>query len=77
VGRHHGAQCEVTLKLITFQDLGPKKGVPYSRDHLRRLTKSGKFPKPVAVGDHRIGWIEREVDQWLAGKLQARDAAAE
>jgi prophage regulatory protein len=67
----------VPVKIITFQDLGPAKGVPYSRDHLRRLTKSGKFPKPVAVGDHRIGWIETEVDQWLADKQRQRDAAAE
>ena len=60
------------MKLIDFKSLGPSKGINYSRDHLRRKWKAGEFPKPVTVSDHRIAWIEAEVDAWLAAKAQAR-----
>jgi prophage regulatory protein len=61
------------MKLIDFKSLAIAKGINYSRDHLRRKCKAGEFPKPIAVSDHRIGWIEAEVDDWLAGKKRARD----
>ena len=54
------------MKLIDFKSLGPSKGINYSRDHLRRKTKAGEFPKPVALSDSRIAWREDEVDEWLA-----------
>jgi predicted DNA-binding transcriptional regulator AlpA len=61
------------MKLIDFKSLSGAKGINYSRDHLRRKCKAGEFPKPIAVSDHRIGWIEAEVDDWLASKKRARD----
>lgn len=27
------------------------------------------FPKPVSVGARAVGWIEEEVDDWLAGQV--------
>ena len=61
------------MKLIDFKNLGPVKGINYSRDHLRRKCKAGEFPKPVRVSEHRIGWIEAEVDAWLEAKERARN----
>lgn len=61
------------MRLIDFKSLGPVKGINYSRDHLRRKWKAGEFPKPVRVSEHRIGWIEAEVDAWLDAKERARD----
>jgi prophage regulatory protein len=67
----------VNVKLIDFKSLAPAKGINYSRDHLRRKCKAGEFPKPVRVSEHRIGWVEAEVDAWLAAKEQARDTSVE
>jgi prophage regulatory protein len=61
------------LKLIDFKRLGSEKGIGYSRDHLRRKCKAGDFPRPVAISDRRIAWIEAEVDAWLAAKKRKRD----
>jgi len=61
------------VKLIDFKSLATAKGINYSRDHLRRKCNAGEFPKPIAVSNHRIGWIEAEVDDWLVAKKQARD----
>jgi prophage regulatory protein len=59
--------------LIIFSELKPKKGIPYSRDHLRRLWKAGKFPKPVDVGPGRLAWVEEEIDAHVEGIVAARD----
>lgn len=53
-------------KLICYHDLRPKKGIPYSRDHLRRLVKAGLFPKPVSLSSARIAWREQDVQDWIA-----------
>jgi prophage regulatory protein len=31
------------------------------------------FPRPVPLGQHAIGWLEDEVDQWLAQQIAKRD----
>ncbi len=60
------------MRIITFDRLRPEKGVPYSRDHLRRMVKAGSFPAPISVGEARIGWIEAEVDRWLDERVSQR-----
>jgi hypothetical protein len=42
------------MKLITFAQLGPEKGIPRCRDHVRRLVKVGKFPAPIQLSEHKI-----------------------
>jgi prophage regulatory protein len=64
------------MRLIPFADLRPKKGIPYCRDHTRRLSKVGRFPKPVPLSNRRIAYVEEEIDQWVAEKLAARNGCA-
>ena len=42
------------MKLITFAQLGPEKGLSRCRDHVRRLVKVGKFPAPIQLSEHKI-----------------------
>jgi len=63
------------MRLLTFDELKLQKGIPYCRDHLRRLVKAGEFPKPLEVGARRIAWSEEEVDAHLAAiAARRRDA---
>ena len=48
------------------------KRVPFSIQHLGRLEKSGKFPRRIQVGEHRVGWLVSEIEAWLAAKVAAR-----
>jgi prophage regulatory protein len=50
------------------------KGISYSKVHLARLERDGKFPKHIDVGLNRIAWIETEVDAWIEARVAARDA---
>jgi prophage regulatory protein len=60
--------------LIPYCDL-KAKGVPYSKPHLWRLEKAGKFPKRVPIGPSRYGYVESEIDDHVASLIEARDAA--
>lgn len=35
----------------------------------------GTFPKPIKLSGRASGWLEREVDAWIAGRIAARDAS--
>jgi prophage regulatory protein len=39
------------------------------------LAKEGKFPHPVPLGARAVGWLESEVDQWIAERVSARRVA--
>ena len=53
------------MRVLAFSQLKPEKGIPYSRVHLARLEKAGKFPKRVPIGEGRVGWLESEIDQHI------------
>lgn len=63
------------MRLITYKELKPLKGIPFSREHLRRLEAEGKFPKRVrlAEGGDYYGYVEKEIDDYLAARAAARD----
>jgi predicted DNA-binding transcriptional regulator AlpA len=61
------------MKLISFAQLAPAKGIPWSRDHLRRKIKHGEFPPPISLSAKRIAWTEESVDRWMAEKAAAQD----
>ena len=50
--------------------------VPYHRVYIHRLVARGAFPKPVKTGKRRNGWIEAEVEAWIAERIARRDADA-
>ena len=63
-------------RILRFPELRSLKGIDYSRVHIDRLEKAGKFPKRLHLGENSVGWLEDEIDAWIAGKAAARDAEA-
>jgi prophage regulatory protein len=63
------------MKILSRDDL-KDKGVPYSTVHIWRLEKRGEFPRRVPLGRARHGWVEDEIDDWIASRIAQRDAAA-
>lgn len=44
--------------------------------HITRLEAAGEFPKRVRLGNHRssrVGWVEDEVQEWLAERIRERE----
>ena len=66
------------MRLLSYDKLRDK-GVGYTREHLARLVKAGKFPVPIVLSRRpngspaRIAWAEDEVDAWIAGLVAKRD----
>ncbi len=45
-----------------------------SRSTIYQYIKDGVFPKPVALGPRAVGWLESEVNEWIAERVKiARD----
>ena len=61
------------MKLLSYGELKPKKGIPYSKAHLWRLENQGRFPMHVRIGAACNGWVESEIDEWIAERVTARD----
>ena len=40
---------------------------------LDRMVKAGIFPQPVQPSAGRLGWVESEVQHWIADRIAARD----
>ena len=51
-------------RLLSYNDLRAR-GIPYSKVHLWRLERDGKFPKRIKIGAKFHGWKESEIDELL------------
>ena len=50
--------------------------VGYHPEHLMRLVRAGKFPKPVLLGPRTVVFLEDEVTEWQKARIAERDAGA-
>jgi prophage regulatory protein len=60
-------------RLIPYEALAAKC-IGYSKPHLWRLEKAGKFPRRVPIGAGRYAYVETEIDEYLERKIAERDA---
>ena len=64
------------MRLITHAELRTLKGIPFSRVHIYRLVKAGKFPRPISMGgasNARNLYVEDEIDEYIRGRMAERD----
>jgi len=61
-------------RLLSYDDLRAR-GIPFSKIHLWRLAREGKFPAPVKLSHSRNAWVEEEVEHWLEQMVASRDGA--
>jgi prophage regulatory protein len=45
-----------------------------ARSSIYAAIAAGSFPRPVKLGARSVGWIDSEVDQWLAERVAASRA---
>jgi prophage regulatory protein len=62
------------VKLLRYCELDDTHGITYTRRTCTRWKASASSPKRVALGENRVGWIESEIDNWLAEKAASRAA---
>jgi prophage regulatory protein len=60
------------MRLLRFPQLKDEKGIPWSRMHIDRLEKAGKFPRRIHLGPQTVAWVETEIDELCAQKIASR-----
>lgn len=65
---HGGAR-----RFVRFGDLKSLFGIPWSRMHVDREEKAGRFPKRVQLGPNSVAWLEDEVIAWQAERIAQRE----
>lgn len=56
--------------LISLRDVLSRTSL--SKTHTYRLINAGEFPRPVPLGPRRVAFIEREVNDWVLSRVDAR-----
>jgi predicted DNA-binding transcriptional regulator AlpA len=70
-----------SIRVLTFPELKPCKGIKFTRQYIDRLERDDKFPTRVRIGPNEVGWFEHEIDRWLEdlprGKARDRRSGPE
>ena len=56
-------------RILRDDEVRERTGI--SRTTRWRLIKAEKFPKPVKLTEHAIGWRESSIEAWLASREAA------
>jgi prophage regulatory protein len=40
-----------------------------SRSSIYAKVRTGEFPQPIAIGLRSVGWIDSEIQQWIAARI--------
>ncbi|MEO8164307.1 MAG: AlpA family phage regulatory protein [Betaproteobacteria bacterium] len=46
-----------------------KARIGLSRSSIYQLVSQSRFPRPVARSSRSVGWLESEIDGWLAAQV--------
>ncbi len=60
-------------RLLSTSDVVAITG--WSRQHILREEKAGRFPKRIQMGPHTVKWSDLEVSRWIEAKKAQRQAA--
>ena len=63
------------LLILRRKQVEARTGLSCSTIYLRM--SEGKFPKPISLGARAVGWLESEIEDWLAARIKRRDAETE
>lgn len=58
----------MVTKILRLPDVKACTGLSRSSIYLR--ISEGTFPKPVALGDRAVGWVEAEVIGWVNQRIK-------
>jgi prophage regulatory protein len=54
--------------ILRLRAVKARTGLSRSTIYLR--VAEGRFPKPISLGARAVGWIDSEVEAWLAGQIE-------
>lgn len=58
------------MKILRIKDVISK--VSLGQSTIYRMIAQGDFPKPIPLAPNRVGWVESEINEWLAERAAMR-----
>jgi prophage regulatory protein len=58
-------------KILRRREVEHRTGL--SRSTLYSRIQEGTFPRPISLGTRAVGWVEREIDDWLTACIENRN----
>ena len=58
--------------ILRLPEVKARTGLSRSTIYLR--IAEGKFPPPINLGERSVGWVESEIDAWIATRIEASRA---
>lgn len=55
--------------ILRLPDVKDRTGLSRSSIYLR--IANGEFPRAISLGGRAVGWLEEDIDRWLADKVDA------
>ncbi len=46
-----------------------------SKPSIYRKVADGTFPKPIKLGKRAIGWLEKDIEDWISNQIEATKKA--
>jgi prophage regulatory protein len=59
------------LSILRRKQVEKRTGLSRSTIYLR--IQEGTFPKPIKLGARAVGWLENEIEAWLAALMEIRN----
>lgn len=56
-------------RFVSYPELKARYGLPWSRQHVDRMIKAGKFPGKFQLTEHRVGWWSDHIESWLETRV--------
>jgi len=63
------------LTILRRKKVETRTGLSRSTIYLR--IQEGTFPRPINLGGRAVGWVENEIETWLASCIENRDSGQE
>jgi Predicted transcriptional regulator len=54
----------MSISILRLSEVKARVGLSRSTIYLK--IKEGSFPSPIKLGPRASGWLEREIDEWIA-----------
>lgn len=61
---------DIRRRFLRLDEVKARTGL--SRSTIYAYVQEGRFPRPVPISTRCVGWIEAELDDWIAARIASR-----
>jgi prophage regulatory protein len=64
----------ITACILRLPEVKRRTGL--SRSTIYERIETGNFPLPIGLGGRSVGWLESEIESWIAARVEVRRTPA-